>query len=315
MREISQVPRFRVSTPQQGFLGIFLLLFVFSNFAFSAPKKVADRAGRGLSAPLWSPDGRFIAYTTLDRDELFVVELNEIKAKQSLYRVADLEGCGRRFVFAPGEERIVYRSIAAAMKGSPDRIVSTSYYQHDNTMLSDNTGQILGPYLIENQLFIRKSLNDPLVSLNHQEWSKGVFLDDGELTVKNSAGKVVYETAENEEAQGFEISPDGETVAAVVEVGGDKTVRVIQISSGLMTDLGKGRWPGWSGTGDRLVFVRDKHEVKFAELVVFDLTVGQSRSVLGLNQFWPNEPALNYDGTLVAFVHGGEVFTAEVTGF
>lgn len=293
------------------------LLFtsVFTVLSVAAPKKAADFTGRGLSAPLWSLDDRFIAYTTADQDELYVVELNEIKAKQSLYRVANLEGVGRRFVFSPGEERIVYRSIAAAIKGRPDRLVSCSFYQQDNTMLTGNSSPILGPYLIENKVMYRENLTAPLKTLDNQPWDKGVYLDNGELTVTNTDGKTVFKSGSGEEVRGFEISPDGETVAAVLQTGTKKTVRLIQISSGNVIDLGEGRWPSWSADGNRVVILRDKPDIEYAELIVHDLTVGQSRSVMGINQFWPDEPALNRDGTRVAFVHNGEIYITEVTGF
>lgn len=310
-----QTVKNRVLPAQQTGLLILILLLVFSNLAISAPEKVADFAGRGCSAPLWSPDNRFIAYTTIDLDSLFVVEPAESKMKQSLYRVANAAGIGRRFVFVPGEERLAYRVMIGAIPSHPDRVVAVSFYSFDPSVLTDNDGQIIGPYRIENQLFYRKSLAQPLLALDGTERKDGAFILDGKLVVRNQTGAAVFNSDGLAVVEGFEISPDGQWVAAVFSTDGNRAVRLIQVSDGAEFDLGRGRWPAWSGNSNRVVFVRDKSEVRFAELIVYDVQLGQSRSVTGVNQFWPDEPALNSDGSMVAFVHDGEIFITEVTGF
>lgn len=315
MRESAHSLSPSVSSPRRPVLATLSLIFVFTNLTFSAPTKVADFVGRGCSAPLWSPDDRFIAYTTLDRDEIYVVELNDIKPKQSLYRVVNTEGVGRRFAFVPGEERIAFRRLAGALPGAPDRVVSSSYYSYDPTMMSHNNTAILGPYRIENKLFIRESLTKPLVSLDGSEWSNSVTLDRGKLEISNASGVITFASKSEEPVEGFEISPDGLWVAAVLQAESIRQVRLIHIPDGNVINLGEGRWPGWSRDSNRIVIVRDKSDLNYAELVVYDVEVGQARSVLGLNQFWPNEPALNSNGTKVAFVHEGEIYRTEVTGF
>ena len=315
LREIAQAASESVAKPQRILLVTLGTIIVFTNLTFSEPRKAADLVGRGLSAPLWSQDDRFMAYTTADLNELYVVELNEVKAKQSLYRVSNLDGVGRRFAFQPGEDRIAFRTMVGAITSHPERIFSSSIYSHDPKMLTSNTGPIHGPYRIENKLFYRSSLDQPLISVDGQPWSKIVNLLDGSLSISDSTQTVRYVSPTEEKVEGFEISPDGQWVAAVVKTSTERQVQLIQISTGAVTNLGKGRWPGWSGDGNRVVVIRDKPEVRFAELLVYDIKLGQTRSVVGLTNFWPDEPALNSNGTKVAFIHEGEIYLTEVTGF
>ena len=291
------------------------LLLVLAGLAVSAPRKVAERAGRGCSAPLWSSDSRFIAFTNIDLDTLYVVEPAESRKEQELYRVAHALGVGRRYVFVPGEERLAYREMVGAIGTHPDRIISTSFYSYDPSMLTSNMNKIIGPYRINNQIYYRESLSDPLISVTGDERTAGAYKKGGKLVVKNAQGNAVFTSDGQEEPEGFEVSPDGHWVAAVFAKDNDHAVRLIQISDGAIIELGRGRWPSWSGNSNRVVFVRDKEELKYAEMVVYDLQVGQSRSVMGVNQFWPDEPSLNGDGSKVAFVHDGEIFVTEVTGF
>lgn len=276
--------------------------------------KIADRAGRGCTAPAWSPDNRYVAYTTEDQDELLLVEVNKDIKTKKLYEIARGEGVGRRFVFMPGADRMALRRPAGALPGSPDRIISVSYFVYDPVMLTHNTTPILGPYRIGDEVYYRADLQAPLVNLHGTEWDSAVNLDDERLTVSH-AGREVYQSASDEKAEGFDISPDGQLVAAVYETSSGKQLRLITIATGQTFDLGSGRWPGWSADSNRLVFIRDKPSVKYAELVVYDLELGQIRSIQGINQFWPNEPALNSSGTQVAFTHDGEVYVTDVTGF
>ncbi len=315
MPESAQRVKPHVAARQHVLLPACLLLLVFSTFSFASPFKIADRAGRGCSAPLWSPDNRFIAFTTMDNDELYVVTVGKSKEEQSLYRVANAEGVGRRFVFVPGEERLAFRRMAGALATHADRILSLSFYTHDPIMLTNNDGPILGPYRIENQIFYRESLTSPLVSMEGKTWRNSVVLEDGELIAAGANGKDLFESSSSEKVEGFEISPDGTWVAMVYKTETDRQVRLVSLESGQVIELGKGRWPSWSGDSNRIVIIRDKTDIKFSDLIVYDLQVSQSRSVTGINQFWPDEPALNSNGTLVAFTHDGEIFVTEVTGF
>ncbi len=315
LRVFAQATRSFVANPQRILLLALGAIVVFTNLTYSEPRKAADLVGRGLSAPLWSPDNRFLAYTTVDMNELYVLELNEVKAKQSLYRVSNLDGVGHRFAFVPGEDRLAFRTIVGAISTHPERIFSSSFYSHDPKMLTTNDAKVLGPYRIENKLFYRLALDQPLISVNGQPWSKIVNLLDGKLSISDSTQTLQYASPADEIIEGFEISPNGQWVAAVAKTASERQVRLIQISTGAVISLGKGRWPGWSGDGNRVVIIRDKPEVRFAELLVYDIALAQSRSVLGLNDFWPDEPALNSNGSKVAFTHEGEIYITEVVGF
>lgn len=302
-------------SPRLRSLFFLAFIFVFYGIAESAPKKVAERTGRGCSAPLWSGDGKLLAYTTLDLDELHVTELAISIRLQKFYRVANAKGVGRRFVFDPESEGLVYRRTAEALPSKPERLIVTPLSTLENRMITSNKESILGPYRIDDKIYYRSALDEPLTDLEGNARPDGPFLKRNALTVRNAAGDAVWQSPATFVVEGFELSPDGAWVAVVGRTSAATEVKIVEVAAGKSVDLGRGRWPSWSGDSNRLIFVVDKSELKYAELVVYDIPSGQRRSVQGITQFWPDEPALDPDGSRCAFVHDGEVYVTEVTGF
>ncbi len=302
-------------SPRLRSLFILTFIFVFYGIVESAPKKVAERAGRGCSAPLWDSNGKLLAYTTLDLDELHATELATSIRLQKFYRVANAKGVGRRFVFDPDGEALVYRRIAEALPSKPERLVVTPLSTLENRMITSNKESILGPYRIDDKIYYRSALDEPLTDLEGSKRLDGPFLKGSTLTVRNPAGDAVWQSPATYAVEGFELSPDGAWVAVVGKTAESTEVKIVEVAAGKAVELGRGRWPSWSGDSNRLIFIVDKSELKFAELVVYDIPSGQRRSVQGITQFWPDEPALNPDGSRCAFVHDGEVYVTEVTGF
>lgn len=294
---------------------VLLLIIVFALVAVAGPRKAAERVGRGCSAPLWGFDSKLLAYTTIDLDELYVTEPGEVLRNQLLYRVANAPGIGRRFIFDPQGERLIYRREATALPTKPDRLVASPFNSMENKMLTSNLQSILGPYRIGNTVYYRESLTKPLVDLDGMTRNDGAYLENGRLTVINRTDDEVFKSGDNVTVQGFERSPDGEWIAFVADQNGTKEIGIVEVAGGQYISVGKGRWPSWSGDSNRLAYLVDKPEIKFSEIVVYDLPSAQARSVQGINQYWPDEPALDHTGSRVAFVHDGEIYVTEVTGF
>ncbi|MCC6477011.1 hypothetical protein IT157_08145 [bacterium] len=246
-----------------------------------------------------------IAFTTRELDELYVIELDE---KQSPYRVANAKGVGRRFVFDPSDDRVIFRQRAEAHPAKPERLVSCAVYLHDPQMVTNNDGPLIGPYLIGSEIVYRQDPFSPYTSLSGSVRMAGPYVEEqGRLSVRDERGRELFETAPQDSVSGFELSPDGRWVAIVLG-NSAKTLEIVSTLDGTRIPIGAGRWPGWSGNSKRLVFLRDKPEIHFAEIVVYDLSKSELRSVTGLNEFWPDEPSLNFDGTRAAFVHDGALY-------
>lgn len=290
--------------PPSAFLIVLLSCYLVST---ATPKKIADPVGGGCSSPVWGRNDQMIAFTNRELDELYVIELDKLQAP---YRVANAKGVGRRFVFDPVEDRVLFRQRAEAHPAKPERIVSCSVNFHDSQMVTSNEGPLIGPYVIGAEVFHRQDASSPFVSLQGASKLAGPFIEDrGRLSIHDDSGKEVFETASSDTVSGFEFSPDGRWVAIVLG-NSTKTIELISTFDGTRIPIGEGRWPGWSGNSKRLVFLRDKPEIHFAEIVVYDLSKGELRSVTGLNEFWPDEPALNSDGTRCAFIHNGALYEA-----
>ncbi len=284
---------------------IFIALLFCYLISTAAPRKVADPVGGGCSSPIWGRNDRMIAFTNRELDELYVIELDRMQAP---YRVANAKGVGRRFVFAPDEDRLLFRQRAEAHPAKPERIVSCAVNLHDPQMVTSNEGPLIGPYLLGEEVFYRQDTSSPFVNLQGTQRMAGPFIEDhGRLSIRDGSGKEVFETSVSDTISGFELSPDGRWVAIVLG-NSTKTIEIVSASDGTRIPIGSGRWPGWSGNSKRLIFLRDKPEIHFAEMVVYDLTKSELRSITGLNEFWPDEPALNSDGTRCAFIHNGALY-------
>jgi hypothetical protein len=284
-----------------------IALLFFYLIGAAAPRKLSEPVGGGCSAPVWGRNDRLLAFTNRELDELYVIEPDKLQAP---YRVANAKGVGRRFVFDPADDRVLYRQRAEAHPAKPERIVSCAATFHDPQMVTNNEGPLIGPYLIGSDVCSRQDASSPFVSLQGVARMSGPYTENQtRLSIRDESGKEVFETAPGDTVSGYELSPDGRWVAIVLG-SHDEALEIVSTSDGTRIPIGTGRWPGWSGNSERLVFLRDKPAIHFAEIVVYDMEKGELRSVTGLNDFWPDEPALNSDGTRCAFIHNGALYEA-----
>jgi hypothetical protein len=276
------------------------------------PKLLLTADSNSWNSPIYSPTGTTIAYTNGSQQEIWIIDSRIPKPRM----VAAGERIGRRFVFDPGLERLVYREQSMAMPDKPIRLLSTSYFLYDPTARTSNRGLIIGPYLLEQKLWYRRSTAEPLLDSKDMPRKMAPYLnkDTGKFWVINEKGDTVYSsTAENKFAA-MEIAPDGKLVA-VVQDQPEPILSVINMTDGQFTKIGTGEWPSWSGDSHSLIYLVHSGAgtaPKTTELRVFNVVAGQSRTILSSVDYQPETPSLNTDGSRALFASNGALYELTV---
>jgi hypothetical protein len=289
---------------------IFLFLSGLLQAAWAAqPGLVLPSGDGGWCDPLYSPDGRFIAFTNYSQDRIYVFE----QGKDSPREVAQGEMIGRRFAFEPGAERIVFRMRSYALPGKPERIISTSIYLWDPVHhTSNNTGDLFGPYRIGGRIWYRYSLVGPFFDYDAHIRSAGPYWDteSGALSVINEALDTVFTTAPDQFVAGCEISPDGVWLAAV-ESRPERRTLLIRTSDGKTFGFPDAVAPSWAGNSQSLIAVTSRAE-RSTGLMIVRVPSGDARIILEDARFRPETPALNTDGSRALFVSHGAIYEMTV---
>jgi hypothetical protein len=278
-------------------------------WASTPPRLVVPADSNSFNTPLYSRDDSNLAFTDTTLNRLFIAPLSGKK----IYTVAQALRIGRRFIFEPvAEGRLAYRQMVLIENTSHDRIMSTSFYLFDPISRTRNSGRIIGPYLIEGKVWYRTSLLEPYADYQGNLRIAGGYLDTdkGKLWVINLSRDTVYASPQGTSFAAFEISPDGKFIAAVQEKP-QPFITVIEVETGRYHELGSGLWPSWSGDSHSLVYLTPPSDAvasTMTEIRVYRLNGGTRETVLASSAYEPKTPALNSDGTRVAFSSKGAIY-------
>jgi hypothetical protein len=288
-----------------------ILLAIAATAAAQQPKLLVPAGPQGWADPVYSADDKMLAFARADRNEIRVLVFGE----DSTRSVARSDRVGRRFAFQPGDTRIVYRARTYALPGTPERVVSTSIYLFDPVVLTaDTAGDAFGPYIIENQLWYRRSLNSVL--LNMKGWPRTgtpcYFLDHGQLRVTSAHGDTVFASVAAQNFVGAEISPDGKWLAAVDENNHTVQLTVIRMADGKAARFTGAFAPSWEADAQRLVCALAQENGTYNLCTV-------DTAALTLQIRWSSPdvqagtPAISPDGKRAALVSKGGIYEVELS--
>ncbi|RPH92767.1 hypothetical protein EHM69_12055 [candidate division KSB1 bacterium] len=273
-------------------------------------KLVVPSQGDGWRDPVYDWDGTRFALTDAAQKQIFIYESGEDSPRS----VAKGDRIGRRFVFEPGgRHRIVFRLRSDAIPGKPERLYSSSIYLYDPVPRSHNiSGDVYGPYLIENQVWYRFSPFGPFTNYENQLRHAGPYGDfsGGFLYVLNEKEDTVFASENGARMRGAEISPDGRWVAAVQS---DPTVKILLVNTehGTRMDIPDSYAPAWAGDSRSLICVSTANPAQ-QSLRLVRLPSGEGEFVLSSPEYHPETPALNRDGTRALFVSKGSIYEMEL---
>lgn len=289
----------------------FILFSVVVTTLFAAePQLIADAEPYHWLNPIYSNDGFSLAFSALNNNEIWSFDLLKgMKPSQA----ARGDSIGYRFIFEPGiqDDRIIYKVRINAHPDKPERLLSTSIHLFDPAPRTNNMGNIYGPYLFENTVWYRFTLDGPFYDYKDQPqiagpyWNKETHV----LWVLSSDSSRIYTSPEQEPVRGFEISPDGNYVA-VVATSPEPILYLVSLKTGDRIELGAGRWPSWSLDSKHLVClveIRDEtiirvHDIEKQEHIAIDIP----------SHFDPESPALNPDATKLVFTDGGRIYQVDL---
>lgn len=267
----------------------------------------ADNGGWIL--PIYSPDDKVIVFTNASRDEIWVTERDQLAPRM----LTSGTGLANRLTFEPDQNRIVFRRRVNALPNRPVRLFSTSYYLYDPVVRMANSGDILGPYLVDNKVCYRRSLTDPLIDCDGKTRYAGPYLDpaSGKLWVVNSNRDTIYTSSVNIRFGAVELSPDGKWVAAVTTEP-TAAIWIMEIETGQATEVSAGSWPSWSANSQNLTFLTKDRESDPPEIHILRLSTMKTEKVYRSESMLPETPALNRDGSRVLFVSEGSIYEIDL---
>jgi Tol biopolymer transport system component len=225
-------------------------------------------------SPIFSPDGKKIAFTNLNSKGLFIENvLNKTQKK-----ISDDDGAGFRFSWSPDSKKIVYLS-RKAINGVPDFTIKL--LDIETGKLTDLTVGGIGAsmpaftaskdviYSYKGTLIKRRIINGTIgkeeiivenvpanIIIPSPKNDKLVIEDDNGIKIIDIDGKNkknVIKNGENDFACDAKFSLDGRNVMYANTVGNKGHLFVYVIKSGNITDLGEGINGQWLPDG-RIIY-------------------------------------------------------------
>jgi hypothetical protein len=275
----------------------------------ASPQLIISADSATWSSPIYSANGKNIAFTNASLQEIWVT--TDMNQKPRLVAAGDQ--IGKRFVFEPGLERLVYRQKSVALPERPVRLLSTSFYLYDPIMRTDNLdASICGPYVINQKVWYRRALTEPLRDYKSKYRIAAPYLNlmTGKLWVLNEKGDSLYSSPAASKFVALEISPDGKWVAALQEEP-EQMLLLISLTDKKTVNVGAGSWPSWSGDSQSLIYLvpaNQKDNQKNTEIHVYRLAASTNEAVLTSTAYSPETPSLNQEGTRALFVSKGAIY-------
>ena len=281
--------------------------------------------------PAWSPDGRWIAFTS-DRDgdtKVYVMDADGSNVRRLTDNTAFWRGGPP--AWSPDGQRIAFSSHMGIVVANAD---GTNVNAHTGGL--DGTGYglawspdgqriafVMGGFLsgARPRLYVMSAdgtdlrLLDNLIEWDEPEWSPDgriafVSHRDGfsDIYVVNADGSRMIRLTDDFDRYGAPVwSPDGRRLAFVSKRYGDSEVDwevYVMNADGSdmrrLTDNESGDWvPAWSPDGRRLAFASDRDGD--GEVYVMNADGSDVRRLTD-NEAWDGQPAWSPDGNLIAFV-------------
>jgi len=258
------------------------------------------------TAPVPSPDGRWLAYTSGNHRGIHLLELET----GTTIRLSDDPGAGYRFVWAPDSSGLAYRK-----RVGPSRLaivfVHTDGLEESASPLlpSLSTPIFLGSELV----FFRYDGGKPVemrrgTNLRTGDSSIPATTPDGRLWLGDLKGLLSEQTGDPRVFYSPVLSPDGESF--VVECL-DGHLYLGSTDGKVLRDLGAGSYPSFVHDGREVLFERtadDGHQLTAGDLYLLDLETGVLTVLTRTPDAIERRPALAPDSRTIYIEESGRLF-------
>lgn len=258
------------------------------------------------TAPVPSPDGRWLAFTTADHRGLYLMDL----ADGSVRRLNDHPGAGTRFAWAPDSS-----GVACRIRVGPFRL-AVAFFRLDGTeeAASPLLPSVSTPFFQGDDLVFFRFDGDRPVEMRLGPGVRGgvepppATSPDGRLWLGDGAGSLRRRPDDGRVYYHPVPSPDGGRF--VVECL-DGHLYLGDAGGGEWRDLGEGSYPSFVREGRALLFERtrdDGHRLTAGDLFILDLETGVLTNLTGTPDRIERRPAASADGSRIYFEEKGRLY-------
>ncbi len=297
----------------RNFLFSFLLIssfIVLSVNAQSKSEKLIGSIETGFTAPIWSPDGSMIAFTSAKYKGIWIINL----ANKNIKQITDEAAAGFGFKWASDSRTILTR---VAKYEGPKRYNAVKTFNIEtgaSTQLTDYRTMMPGlPSFTsgDNKVFMygRQNLEifDSGIETNSLKKSnnslKIVYLKDDKIAVEDLKTSQIntYEPVKNERVLNLMTSPDGNKVTFEI-IGGD--MYVMNIDGTGLKDLGKGNRPKWSPDNQHIVYMiteDDGYQMLSSDIYTINIDGTNKINLTNTDDKLEMDPDWSPDGNKIAY--------------
>jgi Tol biopolymer transport system component len=275
-------------------------------------------------APVWSPEGSSIAFTTEGYKGIWIIDLTSGKVKQ----VTDEYGAGYGFKWSGDSKSILAR--VSKYEGLRRYNAIKIFYVEagDSELLSDYRTIMPGlpQFALGDERVFLYSRNkvelfdtgfkaEPLKKVKGS--SKIIYLRDDKIAVEDLENNhlEIFEPVKGERVLNLQASPDGNKEAFEI-IGGDMFVMNID-GSGLV-DLGKGSRPKWSPDSQYIIYMiteDDGHKILSSDIYKIRIDGSEKTNLTGSADKIEMNPCWSPDGKMIAYdlQDEGAVYILEIS--
>jgi Tol biopolymer transport system component len=283
-------------------------------------KKLAGGDGEFFMAPVWSPDGKMIAFTTEKYNGILTINLENNRVN----RVTDEPAAGFIIKWSQNSENILTRVARFEGMKRYNAVKIFNVITGEEKLLSDYRTMMPGiPDWIKGDeevfIFNRDKLEifpTGLTKSNLQQSEKAVYKRNNKIAVENlsTASLNIYEPVKDGEVLNLTVSPDGLRVAFEI-IGGN--MYSMNIDGTNLVDLGTGYRPAWSPDSEYIVYMiteDDGHQYTSSDIFTIKYDGSEKINLTNTTDKLEMNPSWSPDGRYIAFdiLEEGAIYIMEI---